>query len=588
MRSSVSSSRGRYVESFPTAWECFLICVIQMIVAGSAFAENASTPFRHAATPLSAYVVDGLALSARVSFERAPYRGYQCNQSELFPDLIRCQRTQRQQDWGSHRSFDITDSILHDRDGKAVYINRHVAPWTIERNEIQAELKAISSKLGERPREMRLPQREGLQAAVIATWGKIELTQLDADATAILAAGDSPRKGLLVDYLGNLRRSAQLGLPIYSISGGAGYLWSASVDRNSRGHIRVLAVDPAALPGATAAATAALAAPEAELPVGESLPKNETAATEKANSDTEPVLIEAKKTSTETEIAKTEIAEAAVPEPDKVAPLLARLEAVEVESRLMQRLTRWALGGLTLLLIIATSLLLRMRKRLRAAEIHISTSATQSTSSAQRAQTSQTECRAPQSQLSSEQIAAEASVVAKAEAGANAVQFERRKEQKQYINSESGSQKQDTQLVAVSDKEVDRAQPPSAEVTACVRCSREVCKHDKFCVHCGAPVVPERRDSTTMRCPSCRQEISTSDLFCRHCGASSSAPATPNGDSASPDCIRDHHNPVDEVVSSPRVSVRKKRTRKRAHEPMATFGHGDTTPSPTMLKAAVE
>ncbi len=227
-----------------------------MIAAGGAFAENASTPSRHAATPPPAYVVDGLALSARVSFESAPYRGYQCSQSELFPDLMRCQRTQRQQDWGARRSFDTTDSILHDRDGKAIYINRHVAPWRFDRNEIQAELKAISSKLGERPREMRLPQREGLQAAVIAVWGKIELTQLDADATAILAAGESPRKGLLIDYLGNLRRSAQLGLPVYSINGGAGYLWSASVDRNNRGHIRVLAVDPVALPGATAAATA--------------------------------------------------------------------------------------------------------------------------------------------------------------------------------------------------------------------------------------------------------------------------------------------------------------------------------------------
>ncbi len=249
----------------------------------------------------------------------------------------------------------------------------------------------------------------------------------------------------------------------------------------------------------------------------------------------------------------------------------------------MQRLTRWALGGLTLVLIIATSLLLRMRKRLRAAEIHISTSATQSTSSAPRAQTSQAECRAPQSQLSSEQIAAEASVVAQAEAGAYAIQFENRKEQKQYINSESGSQKQDTQLVAVNDKEVDRAQPPSADVTACARCNREISKNDKFCVHCGAPVVLEKH-STTMLCSSCRQEISTSDKFCRHCGASSPAPATPNGDSASPDCTRDHHSRVDEVVTSPRASVRKKRTRKRTHEPMATFGHGDTIPGPAMLQ----
>jgi RNA polymerase subunit RPABC4/transcription elongation factor Spt4 len=207
-----------------------------------------------------------------------------------------------------------------------------------------------------------------------------------------------------------------------------------------------------------------------------------------------------------------------------------------------------------------------MRKRLRAAEIHISTSATQSTSSAPRAQTSQAECRAPQSQLSSEQIAAEAPVVAQAEAEADAIQFENRKEQKQYINN--GGQKQETQLVAVNDKEVDRAQPPSADVIACARCNREISKDDKFCVHCGASVVLEKRASTSMLCSSCRQEIGTSDKFCPHCGASSSAP----------------NSRVDEVATSPRASVKKKRTRKRVREPMATLGHSDTAPGPATLQ----
>lgn len=66
-----------------------------------------------------------------------------------------------------------------------------------------------------------------------------------------------------------------------------------------------------------------------------------------------------------------------------------------------------------------------------------------------------------------------------------------------------------------------------------------------------------------MLCSSCRQEISTSDKFCRHCGASSSAP--------------------DSRVE-PRASVKKKRTRKRAHEPMATLGHSDNAPGPATLQ----
>jgi hypothetical protein len=245
MRNLPSGRRCGRVERISIAWGCLLIGAIELTAPGDAVAQGARTPLPHGAAA-SGYVVDGLALNARVDFDVPAYRGYQCSQSELFPDLTRCQRTQRQQDWSGRRVFDITNSILRDRDGKAVYINHHIAPWTFDRNEIQAELKTMSNRLGERAREMRLPPREGVQTAVIAVWGKVELTPLDADAAAVLAAGESPRKGLLVDYLGNLRRSAQLGLPVFSIGGGAGYLWSASVDRNNRGHVRVLTVEPAA------------------------------------------------------------------------------------------------------------------------------------------------------------------------------------------------------------------------------------------------------------------------------------------------------------------------------------------------------
>ena len=85
---------------------------------------------------------------------------------------------------------------------------------------------------------MRLPPREGVQTAIIAVCGQDTADGAHAYAISILASGESPRKGLLIDYLGNLRRSAQQGLPIYSLTGGAGYIWSASVDRNNRGHMQ--------------------------------------------------------------------------------------------------------------------------------------------------------------------------------------------------------------------------------------------------------------------------------------------------------------------------------------------------------------
>src|SRR5205823_4634226 len=148
------------------------ICLFPLLAASPALAQNASAPNTPsgAATP---YVINGIALGARVESESAVFRGYQCSPSDLFPDFTRCQRTQRQPGAGPNRSVESTSSILYGHDGKAVYINRYNSPWNFERNEVQSEINRLSTRFGERPRELRMPQREGFANAYIASWGKV-------------------------------------------------------------------------------------------------------------------------------------------------------------------------------------------------------------------------------------------------------------------------------------------------------------------------------------------------------------------------------------------------------------------------------
>ena len=79
---------------------------------------------------------------------------------------------------------------------------------------------------------------------VDATWGKVTLEPLDRDSINTLADGKSPKVGYLVDFVGNFSRSAKEGLPIYRVSGGAGFLWVASFDQRGRGTLRLTAIDP--------------------------------------------------------------------------------------------------------------------------------------------------------------------------------------------------------------------------------------------------------------------------------------------------------------------------------------------------------
>src|SRR5271166_4386254 len=191
------------------------------------------------------YVVDGLAVGAALKTDSAAYREYKCGPSEQFDGLTWCQKTKI--DWVRRGPFTATFSLLHARDGSVIYVNRRQEPSFLDRGEADKDVREFSRKLGSEARITRMPRR-GERDGVIALWGETTLEPLDADSIKVLAEGRSPKKGLLVDFLGNFARSAKEGLPIYRISGGAGFVWAAGFGEAGRGALRFAAVDASALP----------------------------------------------------------------------------------------------------------------------------------------------------------------------------------------------------------------------------------------------------------------------------------------------------------------------------------------------------
>jgi hypothetical protein len=526
MRNSTHVRRHRgYVEKLSATEGCIFICIIQLLTAGGAFAQNSNVSGPHSET-ITPYTVDGLALGARIEFAGPTYRAYQCSPSEQFPEFTRCQRTQRQQSAWDRRNFESANSILHSRDGTAVYINRNVVPVIFDRNEIQGEIKKLSSKFGERAREMRLPQREGVPNAVIASWGKVQLEHLDADAISLLASGQSPRKGLLVDYLGNLRRSAQLGLPIYSLNGGAGYLLSASVDRSGHGHLRFLTVDPSALTPTTATQPAVSENKEPE-----------KIATEKAKADAEPARVEPEKARVDDEVptADTDKVKASeMVDTDVTAAkgasfdtLLARLEADlakgQATTQAMETVAHRAIVSLLVLLLIVAALLLVWRGKARGNSEQVHTSEVRPIKCAQPVSIQ------AQSPGPSELV------------GQKSLAF---KDTSPDLSVEKNEQNRESVQLAVT-----KLQP-------CIHCSREISIDDKFCMYCGASVASKESSGSTRLCSFCRNEIDASDKFCRHCGASSFAPS-----------ITFSNDGNKEIIAKQVRATRKRTTRKKAVGP---------------------
>jgi hypothetical protein len=217
---------------------------LTLLLAGSAHAQLRSGD--------PAYAVEGLVLGSKLKFDSAAYRDYKCTPSEQFDAFAWCQKSRRDRE--RRGPFDATYSVLHGKDGTVVYANRHQQPAFFDAGEADRDIQNYSRKLGEPARVTKMPRRSGTTDAVMAVWGNVELEPLDEDSIRTLAQGRSPRKGLLIDFISDFTRSAQEGLPIYRILGGAGFVWAASFDQRGRGTLRFAAVDASALQPALAVA----------------------------------------------------------------------------------------------------------------------------------------------------------------------------------------------------------------------------------------------------------------------------------------------------------------------------------------------
>ncbi|MGY4432834.1 hypothetical protein ACVWWO_005311 [Bradyrhizobium sp. F1.13.1] len=189
------------------------------------------------------YIVDGLHLGGHVKVGSPSYLEYRCGPSEQFGGLTWCQR--RRQEISPRGAYSSTTTIVHSDDGTALYVNRYLEPAFFAGTEAMDDVRRLSAKYGE-PRYVTPPVAVGPRT-LMATWGDVSLQPLDRARLADLAAGRDVRAGILVDHIGNFQRSASIGLPVYRVTGGAGYVWAASWDPAGRGTLRFLTIDPSRL-----------------------------------------------------------------------------------------------------------------------------------------------------------------------------------------------------------------------------------------------------------------------------------------------------------------------------------------------------
>ena len=306
------------------------------------------------------YAVDGLAVGTQLNFGSASYREYKCSPSDQFAGLIWCQKARTDKE--RRGSYTAAYSLLHSQDGNISYVSRSQEPAFLNPQEVELNIQRYSRKIGESPRIMKMPHRSGLPDGLIAVWGKIKLEPLDHESIKILAAGKSPKKGFLIDYLRNFARSAKEGLPIYRIDGGPGFIWAASFDNKGRGTLRLAAVEVSGFsppPTPVVVSTAAPIHHQQQLPSVEKLQAdlaisiNKIAELEKAKSDAERAVKEAEQAKLDAESAKQEVEQTRIAEKMTYDALVAD-EGVVGKASPWEIALYGSVGGLLVVLPIST------------------------------------------------------------------------------------------------------------------------------------------------------------------------------------------------------------------------------------------
>jgi hypothetical protein len=204
----------------------------------------------------SKYVVNGLTLGASFSPQADAATGYACRASEDFPGFAWCQSHHAEsRKFGSETTW---MSVFRSEAKAAVEITQTVEPAFFPQGDAEREIQRLSLDFAQQARVVGADLPSGGHA-VIAAWGAVTLASVAPPVLDALRRGGPVHSGLLVSALADPRAAARLGLPVYSLGGGAGFIWCANYNSSGKGVLRIIAVDPGALKSAPPSQTVASA-----------------------------------------------------------------------------------------------------------------------------------------------------------------------------------------------------------------------------------------------------------------------------------------------------------------------------------------
>lgn len=187
--------------------------------------------------------VDGFSLGAAVSANGQVYQSYTCRPSVDFGQ--RCEREQQVR--SKSGTITVSNTLIQGQDGTVIYAMTNAAPVSLTMATVKAEIAGLTRDMNEQPRLMWFPGDLN-PTSVIAVWGQARLEKIvNWSVLYDLSRGESQHLGLLIDTIGDIKKSAAGNSPIFRMRGGPGYVYAASFGDKVAGHRHYVAINSDAL-----------------------------------------------------------------------------------------------------------------------------------------------------------------------------------------------------------------------------------------------------------------------------------------------------------------------------------------------------
>jgi hypothetical protein len=164
-----------------------------------------------------------------------------CSTSSTYNSMRWCSGKARKK--GRRGRFTISTTALIDENDKIRYLNREYVPAYFSRGEMVDDIAKVAARNKNEPIvfSARTPNR--YQAAKIAIWGRLELEELGENNYTALRNDNSPKRGVLLDYMNRMYRSARMGMPVYALTSGQAFVWVGQKNESGRGVLRFFLID---------------------------------------------------------------------------------------------------------------------------------------------------------------------------------------------------------------------------------------------------------------------------------------------------------------------------------------------------------